>query len=170
MDRGAYYGHVPESAAGEAWRMMQRLLFDGIGHDLMARACAEAGTPPGAVKALIHLSPDEPLPMRDIATHFGIDASYCTAIVDDLESQGLAERRPHPTDRRIKTVALTPEGVAVQRRVFDIMSTPPPFFDVLTAAEKRQLRDLLVKLISADPRLGGDPQLERHFSVGVRRS
>jgi DNA-binding MarR family transcriptional regulator len=170
MTRQKYYGPVPESVASEAWRMMQRLFFDGMGHDLMARACAEAGTPPAAVKTLIHLSPDEPTPMRDIAAHFGIDASYCTAIIDDLEDQGLAERRPHPTDRRVKTVVLTQRGVEAQRRVYDVMSAPPPMFDALTAAEKRQLRDLLVKLISADPRLGGDPQLERHFSVALRRS
>ncbi|MHB8467930.1 MAG: MarR family winged helix-turn-helix transcriptional regulator [Acidimicrobiales bacterium] len=159
---------MPDSVGGEAWRTMQRLLFEGLGHDLMARACAEAGTAPGAVKALIHLSPDVPTPMRDIAAHFGIDASYVTSLVDDLEKHGLAERRAHPTDRRIKTVALTDAGVEAQRRVAEVMSTPPPCFDALNAAEKRSLRDLMLKLAAADPRLAA-AQSESTHPVGAGR-
>ena len=166
MAREAYYQPVPDTAAGEAWRMMQRLFFEGLGHDLMAKACAEAGTPPGAVKALIHLSPTVPTPMRDIAAHFSIDASYVTALVDDLEREGLAERRPHPTDRRIKTIALTEHGIDVQRRVHDVMSTPPACFDALSETEKRQLRDILTKLVAADPRLAA-AQLDAPHSLGV---
>src|SRR5579872_1620654 len=131
MTGRTYHEDVGDGAAGEAWRVMQRLLFDGHGHDMMAKACAEAGTPPAAMKALIHLSPDVPTPMRDIASHFGIDASYVTALVDDLENSGLAERRPHPSDRRIKTVVLTPAGAEVQQRVMAVMATPPSCFDVL---------------------------------------
>lgn len=151
---------VADSVAGEAWRTMQRLFFDGLGHDMMAKACAEAGTPPAAVKALIHLSPTTPTPMRDIANHFGIDASYVTALVDDLEEQGLAERRPHPTDRRVKTVVLTDAGVDAQHRINEVMGTPPPCFKALSATETRQLRDMLLKLAAADPRLAAGAGVE----------
>jgi DNA-binding MarR family transcriptional regulator len=106
--------------------------------------------PPGVLKMLIHLAPDEPTPMRDLASHFGVDASYITALVDELERAGLAERRPHPTDRRVKTVTLTEKGIDIQRRAYDVMWTPPRCFEALTSVEQRALRDLLAKAVAAD--------------------
>ena len=38
-----------------------------------------------------------------------------TTLVDGLEGDGLAMRRPHPTDRRSKLVALTKDGEATFR-------------------------------------------------------
>ena len=42
------------------------------------------------------------------------DASYVTTIADQLEERGLIERQPHPTDRRVKSLALTPEGLRLR--------------------------------------------------------
>jgi DNA-binding MarR family transcriptional regulator len=117
----------------------------------MRTVCDTLGIPPSLLKALIHLSPDQGQPMRDLAEHFGTDASYITALVDNLEKLGCVERRPCPTDRRIKTVVLTPRGVDYQTRLFELLSEPPKAFDVLTAGEQRQLRDLLRKVADADP-------------------
>lgn len=162
--RARYAVLVTAKAASEAWRIMQRLLFDGEGHDRMTEACGITGTPAGVVKTLMHLNPDEPTPMRDIASHFSVDASYITSLVDDLEAHGLAERRPHPTDRRIKTVALTPKGIDIQRQVYELMWKPPTCFGALSGPELRQLRDLLSKLAGADQRLAG-MALDEHGPV-----
>src|SRR5579872_7432652 len=143
------------SRARECWEMIHRLVFEGEAQGRMMAACAVAGVPPGVVKTLLHLDPDQPTSMRDIATHFGVDASYITSLADDLERAGLAERRPHPTDRRVKTVAITSKGMDIQRRVKEVMGEPPQCLDALTAAEQRTLRDLLAKALAADPRLGG---------------
>jgi DNA-binding MarR family transcriptional regulator len=91
--------------------------------------------------------------MRELAEHFSCDASYITSLVDGLEQQGLAERRPCPTDRRVKTVVLTPAGKRTQAELFELMWEPPKSFNVLTAAEQRQLRDLLRKVAEADETL-----------------
>ncbi|MCA1692522.1 MAG: MarR family winged helix-turn-helix transcriptional regulator [Acidimicrobiales bacterium] len=141
--------------AREAWRTMQRLMFDGEGHGRMGQACRAVGGPPSVVKALIHLAPDEPRPMRDLADHWGCDASYVTSLVDSLEEQGMAERRPHPTDRRIKTVVLTPKGAEARDRVLELMWEPPSAFAALSAEELRRLRDLLHKVAEADTVLLG---------------
>ena len=53
---------------------------------------------------------DEPMSMSALADRLGIDASYVTTIADQLEERGLIERQPHPTDRRIKSLALTPRA------------------------------------------------------------
>ena len=125
-------------------------MFDGEGHGRMPEVCRTLGVPPSMVKTLMHLSPDQPKPMRDLADHFDCDASYVTALVDDLEERGYAERRPHPSDRRVRTVALTAAGAEVKERLTDMLWTPPPAFSALTAAEQGQLRDLLRKVADAD--------------------
>lgn len=131
--------------------MLLQLMFDGEGHGRMPEVCRTIGIPPSMIKTLMHLSPDEPKPMRDLAEHWGCDASYVTSLVDDLEERGYAERRPHPTDRRVKTVALTAQGAEVKARVTAKLWEPPPAFSALTSAEQRQLRDLLRKVTAADP-------------------
>ena len=39
-----------------------------------------------------------------------IDPSSMVAVIDELEARGLAERRPHPDDRRARAIFLTDDG------------------------------------------------------------
>jgi hypothetical protein len=48
---------------------------------------------------------------------------------------------------------LTPEGRAKRERALELLSQPPSAFASLSAVEQRQLRDLLGKLVAADPEL-----------------
>lgn len=90
---------------------------------------------------------DEPISMRGLAERLGIDASYVTAIADQLEDRGLIERRPHPTDRRIKSLALTDEGRRVRDQILVDLWTAVPILDRLTGPERRELRQLLDKAV-----------------------
>jgi DNA-binding MarR family transcriptional regulator len=108
---------------------------------------------PAAIKSLFHLSEEDPTPMRDLAEHWGCDASYVTSVVDMLEERGMAERQQSAHDRRVKTVALTELGVKAKAEVLDVLWEPPRAFDALTPAEQRQLRDLLRKVARADEQL-----------------
>jgi DNA-binding MarR family transcriptional regulator len=108
---------------------------------------------PAVLKSLFHLSEEHPTPMRDLADHWGCDASYITSIVDTLEARGWAERQTFPADRRVKTVALTESGAKAKAEVLGLLWEPPRAFDALTAAEQRQLRDLLRKVARADEHL-----------------
>ena len=130
-----------------------RLVFDGEAHGRMHEVCRFSGLSPGLVKTLLQLSSEDPRAMRDLADRWGCDASYVTALVDGLEERGLAERRPHPTDRRVKTVLLTAEGTQARAEMLARLGEPPPAFSALTDDEQRQLRDLLRKLADADSRL-----------------
>jgi DNA-binding MarR family transcriptional regulator len=47
-----------------------------------------------------------------LAEEFGLAPHSITDVVDALERQGLAQRRPDPTDRRAKLVAITDAGEA----------------------------------------------------------
>ena len=140
---------VDRSAASEAWRAMRQLLLSGEGHRQLLRACNGAGLTPGLLKMSMRLSTDTPQPMRDLAAIFHCDASYVTSVVDGLEQQGIAERRPHPSDRRVKTVVLTDHGADVLAQANAVLDEPPAAFDALDAEEQAQLRDLLLRLVAA---------------------
>lgn len=59
---------------------------------------------------LLTFSKQGSLPMRLMGDRLQLHPTSITNIVDRLESDGLAQRLPHPTDRRTTLVALTDEG------------------------------------------------------------
>lgn len=140
-------------AGREAWQLISEMMFNGELQDRFHEASAAAGVTPGLLKSLIHLDQNEGLPMREMADHFGCDASYVTTIVDGLEERGLALRRPHPTDRRVKSVVLTDAGVQAREQALERLYQPPAALDALTGDEQRMLRDLMRKVAAADPTL-----------------
>jgi DNA-binding MarR family transcriptional regulator len=82
----------------------------------------------------------------------GVDPSTMVATLDSLEERGLAERRPHPTDRRKRLVRLTPKGEEALREGRKIAAAVGrQTFGMLTAEERKQLHSLLRKLSGLDP-------------------
>ena len=69
----------------------------------------------------------------EIARAVGLDKTTMVVTLDELEAAGLAERRPSPSDRRARVIAVTPAGerkvreaeaIAEQIRA-DVLSTLP---------------------------------------------
>src|SRR5882762_5336215 len=50
------------------------------------------------------------LSQQELHEKTAIDPSSMVAVIDELEALGLAERRPHPQDRRVRTIFLTDLG------------------------------------------------------------
>ena len=67
-------------------------------------------------------------------------------VVDDLESLGLARRRPHPTDRRAKLVEATRKGKDLARRADAILGTPPPALSALGPDDLEVLNGILERI------------------------
>src|SRR5581483_4453560 len=130
---------------------MYDLVVGREAHRRLIAAGEATALPPGPVKALMQLDPDKPQAMKELAEVFRCDASYVTSLVDDLEQAGYAERQPHPSDRRVKVVALTEPGGKALARVREIIGEPPEWFSVLTPNEQAQLARLLGKLQAAKP-------------------
>lgn len=141
--------------------------MEGESHDRIHGICATYGLTPGLAKALVHLSAETGIVMRELAERWGCDASYVTAVVDGLEQRGMAERRPSLVDRRVKAVALTDAGAMAKADVLDRMWEPPRAFDVLSPAEQRQLRDLLAKVADADVRLAASRSRSSRADGGI---
>jgi len=94
---------------------------------------------------------------RDLADALRLDPSQIVALVDQLEDRGFAERRPAPTDRRLKAVVVTDQGrrfyaqvrADVERSLDDVLAD-------LSRDEREQLRSLLHRIArpeSAAPEL-----------------
>jgi DNA-binding MarR family transcriptional regulator len=83
-------------------------------HHRMVRAVNDemsgCGLSMARTKVLVRLSEQGPTRQSVLAADFGLSPHSITDIVDALEHQGLAERRPDPTDRRAKLVAITKAG------------------------------------------------------------
>ncbi|MEE8600888.1 MarR family winged helix-turn-helix transcriptional regulator [Euzebya tangerina] len=54
-----------------------------------------------------------PLIMRELCEGLGVSPRNVTQLVDGLESDGLARRAPHPSDRRATVIELTTDGEAM---------------------------------------------------------
>jgi DNA-binding MarR family transcriptional regulator len=133
------------SPATEAWELFMELF--GVQRPLMLDIQAEYGLKPPQFFALQAL--DEPVPMSSIADVLRCDRSAVTWITDRLEERGYVERRSDPADRRVKLLALTDEGHRVREEIRRRLATPPEQLTRLSAAEQRQLRDLLRKALGA---------------------
>jgi DNA-binding MarR family transcriptional regulator len=75
-------------------------------------------------------------------------ASRMVAIVDELEQRGLVERRPHPSDRRIRALHLTDEGRKVLARARKIaIEHEEELTREMSAGDREQLIALLQKIV-----------------------
>ena len=68
-------------------------------------------------RALLHIARNEGLSQAAVATMLEIEPIALVRILDRLHEEGLVVRRPHPTDRRVHTLWLTPLAWDVVARV-----------------------------------------------------
>ena len=102
----------------------------------------------GRVKVLLMLL-NGPATLRDIATanETVTEASALgTAIVDKLESLGLAERTAHPDDNRRKLVKITEAGQEAAEHARRIFFEPPAELAGLPPADLNLLDEVMTRL------------------------
>jgi DNA-binding MarR family transcriptional regulator len=135
--------------AEDAFERLRRVAFEGEHVERMAALGARLQLSPGVIKTLMRLRKQDGVSMGDMARGIGVDPSYITALVDDLDARGLARREPAPDDRRVKIIVLTDAGHAVAADIDAVLSVPPAAFKGLSQAELRQLCALLDKVVEA---------------------
>ena len=87
-------------------------LLNQAGHLLsnrLAAALAEVGLTPRMQCVLVHALEEERTQIQ-LAALADLDKTTMVGTVDDLERQGLAERKPSATDRRARIIAVTDKG------------------------------------------------------------
>jgi DNA-binding MarR family transcriptional regulator len=135
----------PLAPAQEAWALMGKLFWEV--RPRMIRVAGEFGLTPPQLFALKTLDPDEPVPMRALATALHCDSSNVTGLVDGLAAQGLVERREAEHDRRVRMLVVTDRGKEVRGRLIEVMSEVPEGIAALGEDDQRTLRDILQRAL-----------------------
>jgi DNA-binding MarR family transcriptional regulator len=125
-----------EVLASEVWRR----LFDFIIATRFQReqVLGRYGLTPNDSRALFSLDA-KGRTMRSLAAEWVCDPSNATWVVDRLEKRGFAERRSHPSDRRIKLVVLTSQGAKTKASLAADLYRSPPELLALSRADLEAL-------------------------------
>jgi DNA-binding MarR family transcriptional regulator len=121
---------TPEQV-GERYLAVHHRMFRAVNDEM--NGC---GLSMARAKVLRRLHEQGPIRQNVLAADLGLSPHTITDIVDALERLGMAERRPDPTDRRAKLVAITEAGEAS--------------LDVANATRDRLLEQLFGALSEAD--------------------
>ena len=95
-------------------------------------AVADVPGGPRGYQVLVAVTTEQPSSQLALAQRLGIDKTQMTYVIDALETGGFVERRPDPSDRRIRQVLPTRAGRS-------LLATAR---DALRAAEGLLMRDL----------------------------
>jgi DNA-binding MarR family transcriptional regulator len=111
------------------------------------RALEPEGLHPRHFGVMTMVAAQPGLSQQELHEKTAIDPSSMVAVIDELEALGLAERRPLPADRRVRTIFLTSSGQEKLERVRGLAAElQREFFTPLSADERRTLHGLLRKL------------------------
>ena len=138
-----------KAVAADVWRLMLECSMAQFGR--ASGILQRLGLTPGHMKLLMHLEEGDGRAMGSLALSFQCDASTMTWLVDRLEERGLVERRMLPSDRRVKSVALTPLGAKTKAELMDRLYEPPDALLVLDRAALEGLRGALTRIRSSTP-------------------
>jgi DNA-binding MarR family transcriptional regulator len=130
--------------ADAVWRLMSSLVMNN--QDTWKRTVVDrTGLPFSRIRILSRLA-REPLSVKQIAAAATIDAPAATVAVNDLEKRGLVIRQTDPSNRRSKTVSVTPAGRDLLAIIDAVENPAPPALRELNPTDLVALQALLKKL------------------------
>jgi DNA-binding MarR family transcriptional regulator len=122
---------VTPEQLGERYLAVHHRMFRAVNDEMSGCGLSMART-----KVLMQLREQGPTRQNVLAAYFEMAPHSITDIVDGLERQGLAQRRPDATDRRAKLVAITEAGEAC--------------LDIANATRERLLKQVFGALSETD--------------------
>jgi DNA-binding MarR family transcriptional regulator len=121
-------------------------------HTRVAAALESIGLTPASFGLLNVLGAREGAMQQELGAEMGIDPSTMVALIDALESAGLAKRKPHPKDRRARVVAITPKGRRTLERGRTLAGqVEDEVLGGLRSAERKELLKLLRRALDSAP-------------------
>jgi DNA-binding MarR family transcriptional regulator len=161
--------HAPDSRVGLGRTEVGRA-FGFLVHDVsrlikrgFERRARQMGLPITRQQAavVLNIAGKEGVSQAEVAAWLDIEPIALVRMLDKLHEEGLVERRPHPTDRRIRTLWLTKAAHPVVARILAINEAireeafaglPPATRDVLTDVLSHIKRNLALKEeVACDP-------------------
>jgi DNA-binding MarR family transcriptional regulator len=134
-------------------RLGLALAYSGqIANVRIKKALAAHGLKPGHGHVLLLLSDEGATSQQALVEALGVDPSVLVAVLNDLERDGLAERRRDPADRRRHIVEISSRGTRLVADVHRaITAVEAELFADLDATEIATLQGLLARVkASAD--------------------
>ncbi len=126
-----------------------RQIFNAFG----LHSSARWSLPPNVSMMLMHLyarpgrEPAEPAALAGV---LHLPRQTVTFVLDALERRGWAARRPHPTDRRRKTIRLTPAGRRLAARMVDtLFRVETAALKGVTVRERRVFGSIMTRYVAA---------------------
>ena len=143
-------GYEYASRAEELWALVIETL---AGWEERANvAAAAAGLSPVSAWALVQLEPGARVSQKELAARMKCNPSTVVDPTDRLEEASLVIRRPHPDDRRVNVLVVTPKGVRVRKKLIARLLEPPAAFRRMPAAEQARFRDVMIQSLTGSGR------------------
>ncbi|MFD9359529.1 MarR family winged helix-turn-helix transcriptional regulator [Streptomyces sp. NPDC060031] len=138
---------APQDSSHPPQRLGLLLAWHGaVTQTRMRKALSAAGLTPRHAMTLMHLE-GGPISQRALAERLEVDPSVLVGILNDLERDGLADRRRDPADRRRHNVAITDAGSAVLGKTNAALDAVElGLFSGLSDQEQGVLRGLLARI------------------------
>ena len=146
---------LPEELVASATFLLKRLGF--AAKERAMEAYERTGLHPYHHAVLLVLAEGSRETQGSIADALGYDRGQLVGLLDELEEEGLVERRRDPNDRRRHTVRITPDGKRALRRLRALArQIEDDFLAPLTDDERMTLHALLLRLAERhEPRCPG---------------
>jgi len=121
-------------------------------HTRIATALESIGLTPASFGLLNVLGAREGAMQQELGSAMGIDPSTMVALIDSLESAGLAKRKPHPRDRRARAIVITAKGRRKLERGRALAAeVEDEVLGGLSDGERRELLQLLRRALETSP-------------------
>lgn len=109
---------------------------------------------------LVHVFHAPGISQTTLANHLDIETISVVRLIDSLQSDGLIERRPHPTDRRVRTLWLTEAAGPIVSQIQGIaLSVRGQALAGIPAEQHERLFDLL-SVVRTNLETAGEPAEE----------
>jgi MarR family transcriptional regulator, transcriptional regulator for hemolysin len=95
---------------------------------------------------MLYIARNEGVSQTEVATWLDLEPIALVRMLDKLHDEGLVERRAHPTDRRVRTLWLTPAAALVVTRILSINKA---IREESFAGMPPQVRDTVIDILDA---------------------
>jgi MarR family transcriptional regulator, lower aerobic nicotinate degradation pathway regulator len=145
--RGATTDDAVTEFAGQLFFRLWR-----VSHTRTAEALESLGLTTALFALLNVLGTREGAIQQELGSAMGVDPSTMVSLIDQLETAGLANRRPRPTDRRAREVVITPKGRRVLEQARRLaLQVEDDVLSGLSRAERRRMLALLRRAVDSAP-------------------
>jgi DNA-binding MarR family transcriptional regulator len=121
---------------------------------LFAQEMGDLNMTPVQFSSLQTICSQPGLDQKTLANTIGYDTSTIGGVIDRLEARGLVARNTSPSDRRVRLVTPTREGIqTLQRAVPRMLACQELLLEPLNKAERDEFMRLMTLVISANKEL-----------------